>query len=85
MKEKVGMHVIATVGNILVDGIIVEDKEQNCLSIASVDADILIPINYCEELEQATDLDLCHRNSTQNYNALRIGKMYHISSIQLML
>ena len=85
MKEKVGMHVLAAVGNILVDGIIDEDTEQNGLSVASVDADILIPTSYCDELAQATGLDLCHRNNTQNYNALRIGEMYHIYSSDVVM
>lgn len=59
MELNVGDFVLADVQNISVYGTIVNDSEQDCLSILSLDADIKIPVNYCNKVSKLTGIDRC--------------------------
>ena len=72
MLYRLGMRVTAMIGNIIALGIIVNDYEQDCLSIASVDADILIPISCCMSIIETPVGDICRMSQTQINNATRI-------------
>lgn len=72
MVIKAGNNVIAHVGKIILTGVIVNDLEQDCLSIASLDADICIPIDCCEDVRLCSGIELCKRTRLQHFNATRL-------------
>lgn len=72
MVIKAGNNVIAHVGKIILTGVIVSDLEQDCLSIASLDADIFIPIDCCEDVRLCSGIELCKRTRLQHLNATRL-------------
>lgn len=72
MEYKIGSSVEVEVDNILATGIVVHDTEQNCMSAASLDADILIPLSCCNSVRVCSGIELCTRTFLHRENAYRI-------------
>lgn len=77
MKYKVGNNVVAHVGKLRIQGIVVKDKEQNCLSVRSIDADIMIPITYCNFVRPCTLIERIRRTPFERRNLCRIRVETH--------
>lgn len=77
MKYKAGDNVVAHVGKLRVQGIVVEDKEQNCLSVRSIDADIMIPITCCKFVRPCTLIERNRRTPYEKNNIWRIRLETH--------
>lgn len=77
MKYRAGDNVVAHVGKLRIQGIVVEDKEQNCISVRSIDADIMIPITYCNFVRPCTLIERLRRTPYEKKNLLRIRLETH--------
>jgi len=76
MKRKEKQNVKALVGNILVEGVIIYDSVRDCLSIASIDADILVPLFYCYQIRKCTRKDIKSRTPEQKVRVNLIKEKY---------
>ena len=76
MNFNIGDDVQATIGFLIVDGILVKSVETNAISIMSIDADITIPVTLCESIRLSTKREIKLRTKLRCEHAKHIKTKY---------